>query len=137
MAALRLILAVFAVLGVLSAPAGYMPARAADGRVILMICPKVKAPDPSAEHSMHAKMGHAEMSTMAHGKDAAGSDHDDHGMAKDSPCDYAVGAVADVPTLALAILQPGLPQRDETPVAHPLTGIFPRGLPPSTGPPRT
>jgi hypothetical protein len=127
---LRLILAVFAVLGVLSAPAGYMPARADDGGIILMICPKVKAPDPSPEHAMHA-----EMESMAHGKDAAGSDHDDHGMAKDSPCDYAVGAVADVPTLGFAILQPDLPQLDQMPVAHPLTGIFPRGLPPSTGPP--
>ena len=81
MVALRLILAVFAVLGVLSAPAGYMPARADDGGIILMICPKVKAPDPSPEHAMHA-----EMESMAHGKDAAGSDHDDHGMAKDSGC---------------------------------------------------
>jgi|TARA_R100000049_G_C1953274_1_gene103204 hypothetical protein len=128
--ALRLILAVCAVLGVLAAPAGYMPARAADGDIILMICPRVKAPDPSAGHAMHA-----EMDTMAHGKDAAGSDNDEHGMAKDSPCDYVVGAVADVPTLAFAILQPDLPRLDEVPVARPLTGIFPRGLPPSTGPP--
>ena len=117
--------------GLLQAGASISAGVAAVGGIILMICPKVKAPDPSPEHAMHA-----EMESMAHGKDAAGSDHDDHGMAKDSPCDYAVGAVADLPTPGFAVLQPDLPQLDQMPVAHPLTGIFPRGLPPSTGPPR-
>ena len=44
----------------------------------------------------------------------------------------ATGIVLEAnPTLGFAILQPDLPQLDQMPVAHPLTGIFPRGLPPS------
>lgn len=133
MSVFRAILAAMAVLAMLSAPAGYMPARAADGSAILMICPKVQAPAPPRAAPAHAMTMHG--AAEPHGVASAHDDHDDHQMAADSPCDYAVGAVADVPTGDLTIAVADRIVIDQPLLPHALTGIFPRGLPPATGPP--
>lgn len=136
---LRAILAVFAVLSMAAVPAGYMPARAADGSIHLMICPGSAAPINAGQSQVsEARDAHAHH--LDHGADmmerSAHHPHDAHDSAGfDMRCDYAASAppvMPETPALA-AIAQPRFFQKQRPPVA--LTGIFPAQIPPSTGPP--
>ncbi len=140
-------LSFWALCSVMTMPFGYMPARAADGTVILRICTGLKpAPAPQRGappmHSGHG-MAQTEQHTLAVAMadislvgDMSGEDHASHG---DEPhemrCDYAVASAVDLPLAAL-IGEPvaAIPLRRIAPRTA-LTGIFPEGLPPATGPP--
>lgn len=128
---LRIILAAFAIISLASMPFGYMPDRGADGGFVLRIC--------GGTMPMVHKSGHE--------ASAAGMDHADHAK-KDRPasdghegdehevrCNYAVPGLAAMPAVALVEDRIALPLADEPLARHPLTGLFPPHLPPSTGPP--
>ena len=131
---LRIFLACIAIVSMGLVPTGYMPARADDGSIYLMICPGGKAQigETAADHSI---MDHA---NMDHGDQGAASmtSHDHHdAQSFDMRCDYAGGSLmplADAPKIA--DFEPvWMPKRPFS--AALLTGIFPQGLPPATGPP--
>lgn len=136
---LRAILAVFAVLSMAMVPAGYMPARAANGSIHLMICPGFAPPsvDHSQVHNGHdAQAHHSDHSGHMMMGQSADSAHDAHDSAAfDMRCDYAASAAPVVPETPelTAIVETRFLQQQRAP--NPLTGIFPAQLPPSTGPP--
>ena len=122
-------LAALAILSLASMPFGYMPDRAADGRLILRICdgtmPMQHDPDPQMQAMTMLAAGHAEHSPDEHGAT------DDHQMR----CNYAVAGLAplpDAPSIATVV---AIPQLAAPTIPDAMTGIFPPNLPPSTGPP--
>ena len=146
--------ALFAIVGFLTAPAGFMPARAADGGLVLQICPSTtpaaralmlhEAKAQSAHHAHHGHSAHnahaAETSHAMHDaseQEGATGHHggDGHASGSDSPCDYAVAGPAALPDQSDLSDRPSMiAVRAYTP-RTPITGIFSEGLPPSTGPP--
>lgn len=125
-------LAILALISAALMPFGYMPARAADGSFILRICDgTVSAQVPGqATHSNHVAAPHLAMK----GSDVrARPGHDE--AAHELRCNYAVTAVADLPSSPQIEVCPIEPQATEGVPATPITGIFPAKLPPATGPP--
>jgi len=125
---LRLSLLIVAILSVASAPVGYMPMRTADGRIVLQICNGIA---PAADMA-----GMPAMNNSAH------DGHGDHGGHKktgethhEKPCDYSAAGQAALPTLDLYIAPLQIFEMSWGKTAKPLTGIYPEGLPPATGPP--
>ena len=127
-----ILLAVLALLSLFAAPTGFMPMRGADGSIVLQICPQTMS-GAAPGHEM--KM--ASMDRAMPGPDANG-DHrpQDHAAKDNKLCDYALAGIAGLPNpphmLAVVTGFAVIPAR---PPIRVLTGIFPRGLPPSTGPP--
>lgn len=120
------LLALIAVLSSMTMPFGYMPAKAADGSVILLICDgTAQGPQKQNNHLSHAGMDHAQMD---HGAERDSSTHE-------TRCNYATSVAADLPD--------GIHFEEPDPVilfSEPvrlaiLTAIFPPKLPPATGPP--
>ena len=165
------LVALLAMLGFLTAPAGFMPARAADGSFELQLCPTTSPaarallayeasqlqPKAQSHHTamQSAHGGHggheAHRAHQAHkphhgeSSDAMAGDHSGHhsghsggegdAAASDSPCDYGVAGHASAPPVqSLAVPAPMAALRAEN-LLTPITGIFPDGLPPATGPP--
>ena len=114
-----LLLALLALVTPLLSPPGYMPAGVGPGGVQFRIC-------PSGLSDINRRIGS--------GMDHHGvSDHDDDGSAQDCPFSLAGhAALFDPPVLILPQQAPAMPAIH---VPAPLTGIFPGGLPPATGPP--
>ena len=129
MAELRKLLGFLALLSLAAVPAGYMPERLGDGTIVLRICGGTK---PARQHDTpgHADMGHAAHSAAGHHHDTQDSE-----QSGETRCDYAVASIAHRP------YAPVLPVSvDWAPIRNPtaqlsLAGIYPTGLPPSTGPP--
>lgn len=140
MSLVRLILAFLAIVSVATVPAGFMPARAKDGSFYLMICPGVQSriiasavgemPAGSSDHLLHISTLDGEFET------GSSPDHSEHESAGfDMRCDYASASVAPVPDIPEVniLVSPGiLILQDKRQF---LTGIYPSGLPPATGPP--
>ncbi|WP_095013078.1 hypothetical protein [Tsuneonella mangrovi] len=118
-------LAWLAIVTTLAFPVGFMPMRAPDGGLVLAICPGVQpasSTTDSAMMGMHADRGHQMPAKDGH-------------KAAERPCDFSFAAVAHLPD---AVIVPPAQDVPETVVAATpdvLTGIFPSGLPPATGPP--
>jgi hypothetical protein len=124
--------AILALISVALTPFGYMPASAADGSFILRICDgTVSMRDlPASLQGDHVAVSH---SAMKGSGEPAGQGHDDD--AHEVRCNYAITALADLPSspqLALRLIEP---QAVQAVLATPITGIFPAKLPPATGPP--
>mgnify|MGYP004040398655 CR=1 FL=1 len=123
---LRILMAALAILSLASMPFGYMPDRGADGGFVLRICGGTM---PMVHRSGHE----ASAGSMHHGahdkKDQSSSGQ------HEIRCNYAVPGLAAMPAAALVEDRIVLPLADEPLVQHPLTGLFPPHLPPSTGPP--
>jgi len=109
-----IIIVCLAIMSLVSAPTGFMPARGSDGALVLQIC---SGTNPRA---ITVKI--------------PGSQTPDDAEQRDS-CDYSTAAKDGLPQAAqpapLAVIRPFVVST--LPAA--LTGIFPASLPPSTGPP--
>ena len=123
---LRILMAALAMVSLASMPFGYMPDRGADGGFVLRICGGTM---PMVHRSGHAASA-GSMHGGAHGKKDQ-QPSDEHEVR----CNYAVPGLAAMPAVALVEDRIVLPLADEPLVQHPLTGLFPPHLPPSTGPP--
>ena len=129
------LLAMLALIGAQFSPAGFMPAQAQDGTFVITICTgsgpvtrTVSSDDPLHE-VLAAEAGHEQSG------DPSGDRS--HGDAKiDKQCEFAGGAgaidIPPVPAIAAACIGCAAPTGQPPRV---LTGIFPQGLPPATGPP--
>ncbi len=107
-----------------------MPMRSPDGSLILQICSGMK---PGPEARIQGHHADAEFHT-ADGQN--GSTHDNHGDAfKQKQCDYAAGAIAHLTSDITINYVSAAHTIVRIEGRRPLTGIFPPGLPPATGPP--
>lgn len=132
---MRAFMAVFAIVSMALVPSGYMPARADDGTIYLMICPGSKAP-AQPEPIDHAAMDHSQMDHASMGHAVQTDAHDDHDAAGfDMRCDYSGGSLAPTPNAPVIGYAPLFWTPRQAYAPAPLTGIFPAKLPPSTGPP--
>lgn len=120
---------ILAMIGLLVAqfsPAGFMPAQARDGSLVIVIC---TGNGPVTRQVISLESAHA----VHHGAGDAG---DQDAAQIDKHCEFAAAAAAaDVPQAPAIEAKPLLPAWQPPGVQPVLTGIFPRGLPPATGPP--
>lgn len=107
-----------AMLSLATAPAGFMPARASDGTLVLSICSASNPQAMTITVPLRAAEEHEQDETEGDG------------------CDYGPATGFNQPKLFefAALILSGPQQPAGLPGT--LTGIFPASLPPSTGPPR-
>lgn len=105
-----------------------MPARDAIGGFVLQICPGAEPVSHGAAHGALLDREH-----VSHPDQGSRGDHE--GMPERKACDYATGAFASLrgPPVFAIVTEPF--EVIYRMVSKPLTGIYPRGLPPATGPP--
>ena len=129
------LLAMLALIGAQFSPAGFMPAQAQDGTFVITICtgsgPVTRT--VSSDDPLHEVLA-AEAGSDDTGSPSGDRFHDETKINKQ--CEFAGGAGAiDIPPspVLVAACIGCIEPTGQLPRA--LTGIFPQGLPPATGPP--
>lgn len=120
------LLACLAMIVTTMVPSGFMAAQAADGTITIRVCNAGAANSPkiTPDHPLY------ETYLMLQQSEHGSSDTDPD----EEPCDMGTAPIADMAGFVLTLKQPDhhTPQSAPTNI---LTGLFPSGLPPSTGPP--
>lgn len=117
------LIACIAVLAMLGSPAGFMPARASDGAIIIKVCNEAGSPRAkiTADNPLYASLVQDQL---------LDNENDDT-----TDCDYQSVDPSDYPSLQSLSERQALRVLPEAFSFSVLTGIFPSGLPPATGPP--
>lgn len=115
-------LAIAALFAALFAPSGFMPARAADGSLLIRICSEIDA-------------GQEKLMRLDPRTGAIVLADAEEGDPESERCDFASAGVADLPPLAAVVLSEAIVHEVASVRMDELARLSATGLPPSTGPP--